>query len=75
MSTETQAEVKAGASTLLHVLELVASLLAAFVLIKYFNLDPEKYGLVVGVAVNALAKFARTSSLIPIPDYVNGTQE
>lgn len=53
----------------LHALELALCLVAAVVVTRLFSLGDDEMGVVVGVAVNALAKFARTSEAIPVPDY------
>lgn len=58
-------------STLMHVLELAICLAGSVFVLKFFKLGSEQTGLIIGVAVNALLKFARTSEAIPLHDYVN----
>ena len=55
----------------MHTLELAVSLIAAVVIMRFFKLGNDEMGVVVGVVVNALSKFARASDLSPVPDFVN----
>ena len=56
-------------ATSFHVLELAVCLVAAVVITRFFKLGTDETGVVIGVVVNSLAKFARTSDMIPISDY------
>ena len=58
-------------STLMHILELVSCLLASWAILTFFGADDSTRTLVLGVAFNALAKFARASEDVPFPDVVN----
>lgn len=57
-------------STLLHTLELVVSLGAAYLILSYFQADSETTTAVLGIVLASLAKFARASDS-SFPDYVN----
>lgn len=61
---------EAFVKTFLHTLELAVAIGAAWVLTQLFNLDNESLMLVIGIALNALTKFARASEF-PVGDYVN----
>lgn len=56
-------------STLNHVIELAACLIAAVCISRFFDLGNDQTGLVAGVVVNALMKFSRTTGALP--DYAN----
>lgn len=58
-------------STLLHALELAVCLGAAVLIVRFFHLGSNETAVVVGVVLNALAKFARASDASPLPDFVN----
>jgi len=58
-------------STLAHVLELVVCLFAAYIVLTLFKVDSDTAKVLVGVVINALAKFARSSDSVPLKDYVN----
>lgn len=58
-------------STLLHTLELAAVFVAAFALMKLFNLRSEDIQFLITVLLGALVKFARVSPKVPVDDYVN----
>lgn len=56
--------------TVLHIVELAASLGAAWVIMQIFDLDSASIGVVIAVAINALSAFSRKSSLLK-KDWVN----
>lgn len=58
-------------STFLHLLELVSCLCGAYVILSFFGADDSTRTLVLGLAFNSLAKFARASDAVPFPDVVN----
>lgn len=58
-------------STLMHVVELLVTFGVAVGIVKILGIDSETTTIVIGVVVNALAKFSRASDAIPVPDVVN----
>ena len=58
-------------STLLHTLELAVALGASFLVLKFFKVDSETTTVLLGLAVAAVAKFARAHDGIPYKDFVN----
>ena len=60
---------KALIATILHVVELAVCLIGSLALMRYFELSSDQMAIVIGIAVNALAKFARSHPQIPLSDY------
>lgn len=58
-------------STLMHVLELIIILVAAYSIVRFFNLGDTEAQAVVTIVLGAFAKFARAHDEIPVNDYVN----
>ncbi len=56
-------------SSLLHVVELLVCLLASVLIVRFFDLGSDQTGVLAGIALNAVAAFARKSGLTP--DFVN----
>lgn len=59
-------------STLMHVVELVVCLAGSWFVLRLFGNDSATVALVMGIAVNALSKFARSNGEVPYTDFVNG---
>lgn len=58
-------------ATFYHTLELAVCIVAAIVLLRNLNLGTDETRVIIGVAMNALVKFARANPAIPVNDYVN----
>lgn len=63
-------------STLLHLLELLVVAVVAIIIVavahQLFGIDLKaELVVVLGLVLGGLAKFARSSPSIPLPDYVN----
>lgn len=58
-------------STLFHVLEVIVPITGALFIMRFFQLGSDQAAIVVGIAINALSKFARTSDKVPLHDFVN----
>lgn len=57
-------------STALHTLEMIVPILAAILVVRYFDLGSDDMAILVGLVLNSISKFARASDL-PIRDFVN----
>ena len=55
--------------TLLHSLELIVSLVAAYFILNFISVEGKPETLLLTLAINALAKYARASEKIGVPDY------
>lgn len=58
-------------STIMHCIELVVCLAGVWFVLRLFGNDSATVALVMGVAVNAVSKFARTNEDVSVPDFVN----
>lgn len=58
-------------STLLHTLEIAVVIGVAYVALNYFGVKSELVQDAVIIALAAATKFVRSSSAVPIVDYVN----
>ena len=58
-------------STVMHSVELVVCLAGVWFVLRMFGNDSATVAIVMGVAVNAVSKFARTNEDISVPDFVN----
>ena len=58
-------------STLLHTLELIVVIAAAFAITKLLGVDSESTVAIGTVVLGSFAKFARASEHVPVDDYVN----
>ena len=61
-------------STLIHSIEFVCVLIAAFLIMTFFKINSEGSVLITGTIISAFVKFARVSPEVPIDDYVNPKQ-
>lgn len=58
-------------STLMHIVELLVSLVVAYVILFIFKADDPMKVMILGLIVDALSKFLRESEVVP--DLVNGS--
>ncbi len=58
-------------STLMHTVEIAAVILVAYLISKLFHVEGENGQALIGLVLAALAKFARASDSVAVPDYVN----
>lgn len=56
-------------ATLLHALELAITFVVAFLVLRFFKVEGEAATLLLTLVLNGLAKFARTTDKLPVPDY------
>jgi len=62
-------------STALHVLEFALVLALAFAIAHFFPEHRDMALVIVGLVGSSVTKFMRTSPDVPVPDYVNGTNQ
>jgi hypothetical protein len=62
---------KAFKSAILHAIEFFVIAGGAYLILHYFDPDPETKALIVGTVVAFFIKYARSNPKIPLKDYVN----
>lgn len=56
----------------LHALETAVCLIVSLLVLRALGMETEGKTLIGGIILAGIAKFARESANIPVPDYVNG---
>lgn len=62
-------------STMLHTIELTVCMAAAFIVLHFFGVNDSMKSTILGILVNTLAKFARSSDAVPVNDYINQSKD